>query len=406
MSSLSLANVGWWGGLAASLLLVVLPSGASAQVGPDTADSLASAPPPSAEGPLSDDASDAAWALFEDALVQRADGHPGHALALLGRLRLEHPSHPAAGRAEQLIREIETDMVDRQGDTAASRGREGTSNLARAEFVTSQAVLGTTFGVVPCVIGGCNGARPWVVASLGGVGLGIGFSLLYSRDGITPGASYTMNASALWGATFGYLLTGAFGQLYDSDGDDDYYDETGFTRGDGVALGIMLGQLGGLGVGALLNATMQPTAGEAALASSVGMWATGVMTLLAFADLSYSYSDAWVRGLHAGAMLMAVGGMAVGGYLGHRYDFTRGRVLLMDLGAGVGGALAVALGFLFQGDDVSGGGLMVGSAAGIVAGYALTAYLTRGMRFRTERNVSLSAGPTRGGGVIGVSGRF
>lgn len=166
------------------------------------------------------------------------------------------------------------------------------------------------------------------------------------------------------------------------------------------------GQLGGLGVGAFVNATMQPTAGEAALSSSVGMWATGVMALMTFAVSSRDYPESWVRGFHAGAAMMAIGGMAVGGYLGHRYDFTRGRVLLMDLGAGVGGALAVALGFLFQGNDVSGRGLLAGAAVGIIAGYGLTSYLTRGMRFTPEANISLSASPMRGGGVVGLGGAF
>ena len=130
------------------------------------------------------------------------------------------------------------------------------------------------------------------------------------------------------------------------------------------------------------------------------------MALMTFAASRWEYSDAWLRGFHAGAAMVALGGMAVGGYLGHRYDFTRGRVLLMDLGAGVGGALAVALGFVFQGNDAAGRGLMVGAAAGIVAGYGLTGYLTRGMRFTPEADVTLSVSPARGGGVVGVAGRF
>ena len=121
---------------------------------------------------------------------------------------------------------------------------------------------------------------------------------------------------------------------------------------------------------------------------------------------SGDYPDTWLGGFPAGAAMGAIGGMAVGGYLGHHYDFTRGRVLLMDLGAGVGGALAVALAFLFQGNDASARGLLAGSAAGIVAGYGLTAYLTRGMRFTPDSNVSLSVNPARGGGVVGVGGSF
>ncbi|MBP7685078.1 MAG: hypothetical protein KBB95_24395 [Deltaproteobacteria bacterium] len=398
----------WWITRGLALAVFTLPVPVTAQAAVDDAQGLASSPPSAPPVPAPPDSSTAAWTLFEDALAQRADGQLGRALALLGRLRLDHPAHPAAGRALQIMSDIEAEVAARQGDTPAAQGREGTSNLARAEFVTSQALLGTTFGVVPCIIARCDGARPWVVASLGGVGLGLGFALAYSRDGITPGASYTMNSGALWGATMGYLLTGALGQFYarDDEGDDYYYYDTGFSPGDGLALGMMLGQLGGLGVGALLNTTLQPTAGEAALASSAGMWATAAMALMTFAASRWEYSDAWLRGFHAGAAMVALGGMAVGGYLGHRYDFTRGRVLLMDLGAGVGGALAVALGFVFQGNDAAGRGLMVGAAAGIVAGYGLTGYLTRGMRFTPEADVTLSVSPARGGGVVGVAGRF
>lgn len=394
----------WWGAVALGLMVAASPARGAAQTPPDPADSLA--PPTTTAIPATDDASSPAWNLFERAVAQRAEGHHGRALALLGRLRLEYPSHPAASRAEQLIRDIEAQVAARQGDTPASQGREGTTNLARAELVTSQALMGTTFGVVPCVIGGCDGARPWVVASLGGVTLGLGLSLLYSRDGITPGASNTMNSAALWGAGFGYLFTGMFGRLYDQDDGYDFYDESDFSPGDGVALGIMLGQLGGLGVGALVNATLQPTSGEAALTSSVGMWSTGVLALMTFAVSSRDYPESWVRGFHVGAAMMAVGGMAVGGYLGHRYDFTRGRVLFMDLGASIGGGLVVALGLLFRGNNLSARGLMGGAAAGIVAGYGLAAYLTRGMRFTPEANVSVSVSPTRGGGVVGLGGRF
>ncbi|MCA9575966.1 MAG: hypothetical protein R3B40_09140 [Polyangiales bacterium] len=339
----------------------------------------------------------AGWVLFEAAIRQRAEGNRRAARALLQRLLSEHPRHPAAPRAQRLVDELDASLRAEPGDTPASRGREDPTLLARAEFVTSQTLLGTTYGIVPCVIGGCHNARSWVLASLAGAGAGLGFSLLYSRDGITPGASYTMDTSALWGATMGYLLTGSLGSFYDDYG--------GFRDGNILALGVLLGQLGGLGVGALLNATLQPTAGEAALASSTGMWSATLVTLVAIAAAD-GFSDAGVRGLHGGVALSALLGMSLGGYFGHRDGFTRGRVLLMDLGAAVGGSLAVALGFLFRGNNLTAEGLLVGSAAGIVGGFVLSGFITRSLRATPSEHVSVQVGPTRGGAHVQLSARF
>jgi hypothetical protein len=207
----------------------------------------------------------------------------------------------------------------------------------------------------------CGDGRPWALALMLGGGAGIGLSLHFSADGITPGLSRALTSGTLWGLWHGAMLgigTHAFANAREED--------------KATVLGLGLGQLAGLGVGGALYAGLEPTAGQVSLTSSGGIWttvATGLGMLLLDADPD---------GETVAVVLLVASdiGLLAGGYLASRAPMSAGRVLLLDAGGLLGTLGGAGLAVLLAGEDreppfVGGAGLL-GAASGLALAYYLT----------------------------------
>ena len=100
-----------------------------------------------------------------------------------------------------------------------------------------------------------------------GLGVGIGTSLWATRKGgILPGHATALNSGVIWGASFGALVNFA------SDNFDVGAPSYGLPVPRSATPALILGQLGGMGLGAGLYQWLEPTQGDVALTNSFGLW--------------------------------------------------------------------------------------------------------------------------------------
>ncbi|AFE03624.1 hypothetical protein COCOR_00658 [Corallococcus coralloides DSM 2259] len=328
----------------------------AAQAPPVTSSGTVSAPPLVASEEAC--AADSDYAAGFDALVR---GQDAQALELLERVMLVCPGHPYAPELARLARtrlepgaRLARDTLARPVVAESETSVEGPSKGARASLTVVQTLHGITQGILLCEISNCQDGRAYVAVSLLGGGAGAAISLLATRSGLTQGQAAAINSGTVWGFGYGLASIGSF----DLDGDS----STG---------AVMAGALGFTGLGILVAEFARPTAGQVSLANSGGLWA-GVVTGLLLATQSNGDTRAFF-GIEQGVV---GAGLITFALVSRHLDISRGRVLLIDAGGILGGLVGLSALFLALDSD-HGDALLVGTAAGVLAGLGTATFLTR-----------------------------
>lgn len=361
-----------------TLLLVAL-SAAQAAPSPDTA--TVTAPPLVATPEACSASAESDYAEGFDALVR---GQDAEALEAFQRVLATCPQHPYATELIRLAR-ARLGPGGRLAQAAVSElGPEGRSDAGLAAMTVVQTLHGAAQGVLLCAIADCGG-QGYAAASVAGAGVGAAATLLLAREhGVTSGQAAAINSGTVWGFWFGIASMLAL----DLSGDDSL-------------AAVMLGGAGFTGVGILLATTVKPTSGQVAMANSGGLW-TGAVTALLLAT-SDSDDTKTFFAVELGATAVGITSLAL---LSSQVQVSRGRVLLIDAGGILGGLLGGAATYVAAGDD-AGDAILLGSAAGVVAGLGLAAYLSRDFDVRGAPQAVLT--PTllgHDGAGLALVGRF
>jgi hypothetical protein len=340
------------------------------------ASGTASAQPP--EQPASaaaDPRSDAAWQLYHDAFAALMRGEASRARELASALLRDYPDHAAA----QLVRSAHLGLAPGAVDEPApAEPRDPPSSGARAELALFQSLNGLALGTELCIALDCNSGQAYFGAALAGAAVGAIASV--SLHDLTSGQRALLNSGTVWGAVnAGVLLIAT---------NNDHEAST-------ISGGLILGQLGGLGLGAAMF-PLHPTAGQVALANSGGAWVS-VLTELIVAT-SGSHLD---NHEHAYLALIAIdAGIAGGAYLASRWPVvSRAQALVIDAGGIVGTVGGAGIGILILGRESSRATPGFAAAGGLV-GLGAAAYLTRDWHRDAGSVHAYAAPPTHGRGAV------
>ncbi|RKG73382.1 hypothetical protein [Corallococcus terminator] len=330
------------------------PARDDAPVPPDSAVLRTMPSPPLVEGPPEACAAESDYLAGFDALVR---GEDAQAVESLERVQEACPQHPYAPELARLARARLTPGGRLAQETLARPvvSEEGTSRGARASLTIVQTLHGITQGILLCEIAGCDDSRAFVAVSLLGGGAGAAAALLLTQGGLTPGQAAAINSGTVWG--FGYGLASI--SSFDLDGDN-------------ALASVMVGAAGFTGLGVLIAEFGNPTAGQVSLTNSGGLWA-GVIAGLLMATQDTNET----RTFFAIEQVVVGGGLISMALLSRNLDVSRGRMLLIDSGGILGGLTGLSALFLLLGDDANSEVYLVGTATGVVAGLAATAFLTR-----------------------------
>jgi hypothetical protein len=239
---------------------------------------------------------------------------------------------------------------------------EEPSAAARMELVLVQALHGYVVGAEVCAV---FGGEDCEALALGGMGLGVGVSLLATMDGIKPAHTLSLNSGLLWTSVNveWALARSRDERLFD------LRDEGGLSKN--TVLWVMGGQVAGLGLGQLFYVLADPLPGQVSLINSGGLWATVGAKL---GQEVAGDGSGWDSVAPQIAMNI---GLLAGGALAHRFPMSRSRVFLLDLGGLVG--MASAMGFhvltSITEDQPS---VALAALIGAPLGIGGAAYLTRG----------------------------
>ncbi|MCA9616341.1 MAG: hypothetical protein KC586_26475, partial [Myxococcales bacterium] len=238
---------------------------------------------------------------------------------------------------------------------------------------------------------------------LGAVGGGL--ALAFSRDGVRPGRAALHGAALRWGYLDTWLLSSVLGLTWKERDDfgDPWLDST-----NGHAVALLVGHGLGLGSALLVDHFLSPSAGDVGLMDSLHNLSSATITFVLGAANAFGFeSQADVRR----ALLPLLAGNAIalglGALLTKHVEMTRGRSLLLDLGMLLGAGLGVGVPLLIAGSDVAPEALLMGGAAGVVAGFSGAWFATRRMRGPdAASNVDFSVAPTMGGAQASLQVRL
>jgi hypothetical protein len=345
---------------------------------------------------------------YQEAFTRFAEGNYPATEALLQPVLRQCPSHPYAS---ELLRQTRLRVASGSAGPTASNaqvtaavaqreeerrlrwlnGPEENTDLARGELVVVQALHGAYQGALTCnmiAVAGSNTGGSANGCDLGaniasytlGAGLfGAGAFLLTNR-GIRPGQATVINSGTIWG-------------IYDMVWSLVAANVSNFNQ-VGLLAALSGGGLLGTGAGVLLAMYAPPTSGHVGLTNSFGFW-TGFMGFMFWAAGGGGGSSGV---LAATALLTANLGLGAGAAIGSFYRVSRGRVLLADLSAILGGGLGAGLGALG-----GGAGAAWGAGFGVAVGFGLGLALTHGIDNRVHIPVQTSMLPMGPYGTPGVT---
>ena len=256
---------------------------------------------------------------------------------------------------------------------AAGGAAPGIDRSGRGKLVFGGTLYGIWTGIAFDIIADIDDSRALVVPPLLGGGIGLTLSLLTTRDGEIT------NAQA-WATITGFDYGTYSGLLWGAAADSDEKVIVGSALGTGLAGGI---------AAILLTRNRHPLQGDVEMVRSGGLWGFATGGLIA---ALVQPEDS--RGTFTMMGLGMDGGLAAGLALAQIYDLPRNRMLFIDTGALGGGLLGFAAAFLAIGspDGDRDARILAGSAlAGLYAGMAAAAYLTRHME--PDRQDMLAATP-------------
>jgi hypothetical protein len=260
-------------------------------------------------------------------------------------------------RIVALCQKVVSDRLQSGGIAGGEVDRSG-----RGKLVFGGTLYGIWTGIALDIIADIDDGRAMVVPPLLGGAAGLTLSLLATRQGEITNAQAWSNITGFDYGTYSGLIWGAAA-------DDDEKVIAGSALGTGLAGGI---------AAIMLTRGRHPRQGDIELVRSGGLWgfATGGL-IAALVQPDQSRTTFTLMGLGMD------GGLAVGLALSQVLDIPRNRMLFIDTGALGGGLLGFAAAFLVIGspDGDRDGRILAGSAlAGLYAGMAAAAYLTRDMQ--------------------------
>jgi hypothetical protein len=279
------------------------------------------------------------------------------------------PDDRRAGRASALA----DALVD------ASEGTEETGLLqqnGRIELVVFSTLYGATLGGLTASMAS-DTTRAVVLASAGTGIAGLTASLLATQGRpVTASQAALISSSTVWGGALGVIGTAAF--LPD--------DALDFPVAEAIVGGSLVGLAGGV-AGAIVYPELPR--GDISFVNSMGFW-TGTTTVLT--ALLVTNGDVEGRPLFQATLATTVLGLGGGALLARSVDVSANRMRLINLGGGLGTALAAGLVVLDDDPSVSSvtGALLVGEILGLGAATLLT-HNRRGRSARSD-----AAGPDDG----------
>lgn len=330
---------------------------------------------------------DPVWLQYESAFQLSAEGRFGESEETLERLVREHPEHPAAALAKDILRMLDAQAAGDarlNGDGAtetpherdvwrdppagpgpalpADLGKrlraEKPSALARAELAILQTAHGIAAGAEFCTMADCDDVRPFVVSILVGGGAGLGISLAATGGGITAGRTLALNSGTGWGVWHGIAIN----LIAETELDTPFFAT------------MLAAQALGTAAGGLIGYHLRPGAGDVSLANSAGIW-SGVLMLLLNAATEFELID----GSRLAAALLAATdvGLLAGALVARETPMSRGRTLIIDAGGILGMLLGFGIDVLIQGEQFQPGPFFGLGIGGTVAGLATATALTK-----------------------------
>jgi hypothetical protein len=228
----------------------------------------------------------------------------------------------------------------------------------RFPFVLYSTLAGISTGIKLSILLDFHDARGVAATIMGTTGLGLGLSLMATREGtLTRGEASLFRTG---------LIVGSYGTLHIA-----RIAGTDFQS----AVGLMLvGSLAG-GAGGFFGARLtEMSPGDAALVGSTTFWGS-ITGLLMLPVLQPRAEEAFSGIMLGGTLAGLAGGLLATSFV----DLSQTRVLLLDLGAVVGGVALGGLGLIVFFDDfrVADRAIPLMTIAGIIGGGAASLYLTR-----------------------------
>lgn len=157
----------------------------------------------------------------------------------------------------------------------------------------------------------------------------------------------------------------------------------GLSRSDPSAGGVLVASMAGAGLGLIVAPSF--TGGDAAAAGEGAVWG-GLLPLMVEASLARNLSSDAAFGT---LLVGSAAGLIAGPILNRSLHFSRGRWNLIGLGGGVGGLFGFGIAYLADATRGDGRGAVALTALGAVGGLALTAYLTSSFGADEPRGTAL-----------------
>ena len=275
-------------------------------------------------------------------------------------------------------------VTDARPQESASLGIMGPLHSpGRAVLAANAALFGAFMGYSVQRASGSDDPRLLYPLLTLGTGIGLGAALLVADEwNVTTGDAWTLAAGAWWGAAAGILI--ANGQKI-------------YPLSDHYAWGVG-GGLIGLGLATFSLTRHKADEGDAVLVHSGAGLGLGLGALTDF-----FYRGTLDRTPYTGSGFGSAIGLVLGGTLSTFVEVSASRLLLIDLGAGVGAAAGAALGspLVFQNlTETKTRGFLAATFTGTIAGGAAGWWLTRSMP-KTKGPTATHLVPY--GGAIGSS---
>ncbi|MEZ4248771.1 MAG: hypothetical protein R3B99_11075 [Polyangiales bacterium] len=361
-----------------------------------------STPPPPLPSSAELAAVEATWEVYHRAAMAIAEGDRTRARQLLAQVA-SLGDHPAAAPARRLLERLES--LERSGGGIFSN--EQPSPLARGELVAWHTIGGAGAGALLCAIAECGTVRGWTLSMIGLGAVGGGLALAFSRDGVRPGRAALHGAALRWGYLDTWLLSSVLGLTWKEH--DDGFGDPWLDSTNGHAVALLVGHGLGLGSALLVDHFLSPSAGDVGLMDSLHNLKPATITFILGAASAFGFRVAGRR---------ATGALAAACW---KRDRPRARRSSDQARPDDARSLAAArprhvarrrtrrgVPLLIVGSDVAPEALLMGGAAGVVAGFSAAWFATRRMRGPDDEasNVDFAVAPTMGGAQASLQVRL
>ena len=237
----------------------------------------------------------------------------------------------------------------------------------RLEFIITSSLGGIFLGVGLPIAFNNSTATVIGLSILGFLALGVTASILGTMNAeMTPGQGSIAGIGLLWGTmNFGMIAGLARAGVEDS-----------FRL-------ILVGAVLGYAAGTIVPRFFKPTAGQVTMGASLGAWLMGYTGGI-FAMASWNNPQVLIDGLLVGMMIAGDLGLAGGMWLGSVLNWSRNRILFINLGGVVSAAVGMSILLIANanlGDPLTWGLTNILSS---IIGMTVTILLTNGMRSESE----------------------